>query len=120
MADRVRIEWRGPEARRVVRAAAADGLLKAAEHVLQKSREVVPIEEATLERSGTATVDASKLTAAVSYDTPYAVRQHEDETLRHDEGRTAKYLERPMNAEKGTAGELVAAEVRRAVERGGG
>lgn len=79
------------------RQAAADGLSDGAEHVLQLSRRRVPIEEGTLERSGRASVDDSQLLAAVSYDTAYAVRQHEDMSLRHDDGRQAKYLESALN-----------------------
>lgn len=97
------------------RAAAVLGLRRAAEHLLQVSREQVPIEEGTLERSGVASVDEHDLRAAVSYDTPYAVRQHEDLTLRHDEGRKAKYLEEPMDTERGTMLDIVAAEIRRSL-----
>jgi hypothetical protein len=97
------------------RAGTVKGLRLAGEHVLAASRAVVPIEEATLERSGTASVDASNLRGAVSYDTPYAVVQHEDLSLRHDSGRTAKYLERPLAEEAGTVAEIIAAQVRRAL-----
>jgi hypothetical protein len=83
--------------------------------VLTQSRKVVPIEEATLERSGTATVDESSLTAAVAYDTPYAVRQHEELNYRHDPGRTAKYLERPLTEEAATVAAIIAAELRRSL-----
>jgi hypothetical protein len=75
----------------------------------------VPIEEATLERSGVVSVDESSVTAAVSYDTPYAIRQHEEMGYRHDAGRTAKYLERPLHEENGTITEIIAAQVRRAL-----
>lgn len=95
------------------RAGALKGLKVAAEHLLQKSRELVPHEEGTLERSGTVTVDEANLRAAVSYDTPYAVRQHEELDWKHDEGRQAKYLEDPMNSEQATMRELIAAELRR-------
>ncbi|MGI5162649.1 hypothetical protein [Microbispora sp. CA-102843] len=91
------------------------GLKKAAEHLLEVSREQVPIEEGTLERSGVASVDEGQLRAAVSYDGPYAVRQHEELTWKHDEGRKAKYLEDPMNEERGTMLDIVAAEVRRSL-----
>src|SRR3546814_6588653 len=40
-----------------------------------------------------ASVDPQALKGAVSYDTHYAVKQHEDQTLRHDEGRRAKRSE---------------------------
>jgi hypothetical protein len=91
------------------------GVRLGAEHLLQVSRGRVPIEEATLERSGVVSVDESSVTAAVSYDTPYAIRQHEEMGYRHDAGRTAKYLERPLHEENGTITEIIAAQVRRAL-----
>lgn len=115
MVQRARLHWHGDAADARVRAAAARGLRKAAEHVLGESRKEVPLEEATLERSGVASVDADALTAAVSFDTRYAVRQHEELDWQHDAGRKAKYLEDPMNREAGTVGEIVQAEIRRAL-----
>nr|WP_276582500.1 hypothetical protein [Cellulomonas sp. RIT-PI-Y] len=83
----------------------------AAEHVLAESRQVVPIDEATLSRSGATSVDETDAVAAVSYDTPYAVRQHEDLTLRHARGRTGKYLERPLTGTRRAQQQIIAAEV---------
>ena len=96
-----------------LRAAAVRGLSDAAEHVLAVSNAHVPIEEATLERSGRTSVDESTLTAAVAYDTPYAVRQHEDMTLQHDPGRTAKYLENALNGEAATVRRIIVAELQK-------
>lgn len=109
------LTWNGDEILAELRGAQVRGLTLAAEHLLQVSRSVVPIEEGTLERSGTATVDPAERTAAVAYDTPYAARVHEDMNARHDEGRTAKYLENPMNEERETMLELIAAQARRAL-----
>ena len=89
------------------------GLLLAGEHILGVSNDHVPHEEGTLERSGKVTVDGDK--AALSYDTPYAVPQHEDMTLKHDSGRTAKYLENAMNSERKTALKIIA----QAIKNGG-
>ena len=97
------------------RAAAARGLALAMEHLLTESRKQVPIEEATLERSGTAAVDEQNLIGAVSYDTVYAVRQHEELAWRHDAGRKAKYLEDPHREEADTMQAIVAAQIRRAL-----
>ena len=91
----------------------ARGLTVAMEYLLQVSRARVPLDEGTLERSGVASVDEEALKGAVSFDTPYAVRQHEDMTAQHAPGRTAKYLEGPAMAEASTIGDLIAAEVRR-------
>lgn len=115
MTQRARLRWNGPAVLRGTRQGAARGLRVALEHLLQVSRERVPIEEGTLERSGTVTVNEADLEGAVSYDTPYAVRQHEDLTLRHDRGRTAKYLEAPMHGEAGVMTQMIAAQVRRAL-----
>ena len=94
------------------RDAAGQGLLLAAEHVLQVSRTRVPIEEGTLERSGTTSVDRDNLVAHISYDTPYAVRQHEDMTYRHDAGRQAKFLESALTGERDAIRKIIADTVK--------
>lgn len=109
------LTWNGEAVLARERAGLVTGLKKATEFVLGESRKVVPLEEGTLERSGTASVDSAELVGAVSYDTPYAVKQHEDLTLRHAPGRTAKYLESPMLEHRGTVQEIIAAEIRRAL-----
>ncbi len=91
----VRSTWNGPQIKANVRAATTRALDAAAEVVLARAREVVPIEEATLARSGVASSEDQ--VAAVSFDTPYAVRQHEELTWRHAPGRQAKYLEQPLH-----------------------
>lgn len=98
----------------IARDAAARGVGKAAEHVLGEARRIVPHEEGTLERSGRASAEQSGTTAraAVSFDTPYAVVQHEQTRYRHKKGRRAKYLEGPLNAEQGKAQAIIAAELR--------
>lgn len=95
-----------------VRKAAARGAAIAAEHVLGESNKKAPIEESTLIRSGTVSTDPENLKAAVSYDTPYAVKQHEDMGLRHDAGREAKYLENAMNAETATVQQIIAKTIK--------
>ena len=69
-----------------------------AEYVLGEAIQQVPHEEGDLQSSGKVSVDEGSSRVAVSYDTPYAVRQHEDMTYQHDPGRKAKYLEDPLNA----------------------
>lgn len=100
---------------REIRAAGALGLLLGAEHVLGVSNERVPLDEATLQRSGTATVDEAILRAAVAYDTPYAVRQHEELEWRHAPGRQAKYLESALNDSATEVRDVIAAQLRRAM-----
>lgn len=111
--QRSELTWNGPAVERKLRAATMLALAKWAELLLQKSRELVPLDEATLERSGVASTDPDTLAAAVAYDTPYAVPQHENMQYTHAPGRKAKYLEDPWNESADTAAELIAAEIRR-------
>lgn len=113
MPQSVRMTWHGDLADARARAGAERGVALAVEHLLGASRQRVPLEEGTLERSGVASTDG--LEGAVSYDTVYAVRQHEELTWRHDPGRTAKYLEGPAMEEQGAMLDLIAAQVRRAL-----
>lgn len=115
----MRVKWQGKirvaEVTRAIRTAAADGLNNGSELILQEANRHVPLEEATLERSGKvseATPDS--LAAAVSYDTPYAVVQHESMDYRHDPGRWAKWLEIARNEKAPTVAALVAERIRNA------
>lgn len=95
-----------------IRDAAAEGLALAAEHVLNVSNEHVPHEYGDLQGSGTVSTDPAELKAAVSYDTPYAARQHEELDYRHDPGRSAKFLENAANSQASTVGQIIANTIR--------
>ena len=89
------------------------GLRLGAEHLLGAAREIVPTEEGVLENSGRTSYDESSHQAAVSFDTEYAVVQHEDLAFKHDPGRQAKYLEQPMHTESATIAKLAQGAVKR-------
>lgn len=91
----VKVTWRGDEAKSKVIRGAPRALRAGGEYLLEAANRTVPIEEDTLEKSGK--VSVSGLQATVSYDTPYARRQHEDLTLRHSSGRRAKWLQRTLD-----------------------
>lgn len=112
--------WKGDAVKAKVREGAELGLYKWAEEVLTQATKVVPLREGTLQASGHAWppsqvghVGGSGMQAAVTYDTPYAVKQHEDLTAQHPRNRTAKYLETPANASKDKGSRIVAAEIRK-------
>lgn len=99
-------------------AAAEEAVALGGEHVLGESTKIVPLEEGTLSRSGKVTTETQgdAAVAAVSYDTPYAARQHEDMSYRHDPGRRAKYLEDPLHAEAPTVAQIMAETVRESLQ----
>jgi hypothetical protein len=94
------------------RAQASLGLQRALEHTLGVSKRLVPLEEGTLERSGRVNM-LGELQGQITYDTVYAVRQHEELTWKHLPGRQAKYLEQPMNTERDVMLRLMAVPLSR-------
>ncbi|MFD3574773.1 minor capsid protein [Streptomyces sp. NPDC058644] len=112
MTQYARMNWQGgrlwgARGRRL----ASEGLQRALEHTLGEANKLVPLDEGTLRRSGR--VDVDGLNGAISYDTVYAVRQHEELTWKHLPGRQAKYLEQPMNSEREVMLQLMAVPLRR-------
>ncbi len=67
----------------------------AADVLLEEANRTVPLDKSPLQNSGdtVAEVTATGWQSAVFYNTPYAVKQHEDVTLRHKPGRRARWLE---------------------------
>ena len=61
------------------------------------SKHQVPLDTGTLMNSCAVDVNDDGSEGTVSYDTPYAVEQHENRKYNHQRGRKAKYLEDPCN-----------------------
>lgn len=105
--------WRGDEVKADTKHAGARALTLGAEHMLTEANDRVPLEYGDLMRSADVDVDEDELVASISYDTAYAVRQHEDTDLQHRNGREAKWLERTMNDEMDSVQQFMADELRR-------
>lgn len=101
----------------VTKAAARKGLFMACDHLAAVSKNQVPIDSSALKSSCAVSVSDDGTQAVVSYDTPYAVRQHEELSYRHRNGRKAKYLEDPANdgAVQGAMRDLLAGAFREAM-----
>lgn len=109
----VSVEWHGERAKDAVDDGSIEGLHLAGTHLLAESQLLVPYEEGELSRSGTASVDEDERVVTVSYNKPYAARQHEELTWKHDDDRQAKYLEQPFRTEVAVFRELIAASIRK-------
>ena len=109
--------FKGKNPLKSIRAAQLKGSGLAAEYLLGEANRKVPIEESTLEKSGASSVEqgAKDTTLAVSYDTPYAVVQHESMDFQHDAGREAKWLENAFNSRNDKALQVIADTVKGAM-----
>lgn len=113
MAQQEGFTWNGDEYSLKLGEAGADGLNRAAEFLRAKSVPRAPIDRGPLRESAQVhDATPSDLESAVSYDTAYAVRQHEELGYRHDDGE-AKYLERPLHENDAALQALIAKSIGR-------
>jgi len=103
-------EWNDDDVLALIEEAVERGLQAGADLLLDESNRMAPIETGDLIRSGRAVANADE--AAVGYNTPYAARQHEDLSYRHDSGREAKFLEKALNRNADRIIDAVADEIR--------
>lgn len=80
-----------------IKKATKKGTRNALDHLAAESKKQVPLDKGTLKASCYVDVNDDGTEGTVSYDTPYAVRQHEELSYNHQRGRKAKYLEDPCN-----------------------
>lgn len=124
MEGRFHVSWHDGQARSIAKAAADDALKQAALKLREQAQRICPHEFGDLE--GSATVEplgGGRTGYRVAFGGPaamYAIRQHEDTTLNHTNGRQAKYLETPFKAMAPRIPRLVELSVKAALRRGGG
>lgn len=98
-------------ARRII-AAAEGGVIAAAEVVKQDAINRAPAETGELRNS--ANTDADGLEATIYFDTPYAVKQHEELGYHHEIGE-AKYLENAVTANREVVARVISQAIRGAL-----
>ena len=137
-----RNKWRIKEAVKIAEDAALKALRTGAEAILTEAIDEAPIDTGTLRRSGTVTVgglpDGAQVykaaesgtemkdafpdkigkekTVYISFNTPYALRQHEELDYEHPRGGKAKYLEDTFNRNKQKVLKYVDLQVKKALK----
>jgi hypothetical protein len=137
-----RNRWRTKEAVRIAEQAGIKALRTGAEAILTEAIDETPIDTGTLRRSGTVTVGAlpdgaqvyeaaesgsdmkdafpgpegKEKAVYISFNTPYARRQHEELGYQHPRGGKAKYLEDPFNRNKKKVLKYADKQIRKALK----
>lgn len=92
------MKWHGDEVIKKIHEAQVKALRDSVEHLLTEANKTNPYREGTLERSGSTDVDEISMQASVYYDTPYAIRVHEEPGLRYTDPKARwKWLELTVN-----------------------
>lgn len=73
----LKVTWNGAKIAASVSGKCEQAVRAGAHYILDESRKQVPIDTGALSRSGA--VDSDGTIAVISYDTPYAVRWHEEQ-----------------------------------------
>ena len=107
--------WNGARVKVSLNRKRKEALRDAAEYLLDESKKLVPFDEGVLSASGSVAVNEKGTKAVVGYNTPYAVYQHERTDLYHPNGRSAKYLERPLREKRQQIIEYLRRRLREAV-----
>ena len=136
-------KWRIKEAVKIAEDAGLKALRTGAEAILTEAIDETPIETGTLRRSGTVTVgslpdweqvyeaaesgsnmkdafpgpEGKEKAVYISFNTPYARRQHEELGYNHPLGGKAKYLETPFNANKKKVIKYAERKIKEALKR---
>lgn len=134
--------WKTKEAVIVAETAGLKALRTGAEAILTEAIDEAPVDTGTLRRSGTVTVgklpDSARIYEAaesgnemkdafpdpvgkekavyISFNTPYARRQHEELDYEHPRGGKAKYLEDPFNRNKKKVLKYADKQIRKALK----
>ena len=77
------LDWNGPAITAAITRGVLNALEDTGEELRKRANETVPYEKGILAGSSDVDVKPASLTVTVSYSAPYAIRQHEDLTLRH-------------------------------------
>jgi len=136
-------KWRIKEAVKIAEEAGLKALRTGAEAILTEAMDETPIDTGTLRRSGTVTVGAlpdgiqvykaaesgsdmkdafpgpegKEKAVYISFNTPYARRQHEELGYNHPLGGKAKYLEDPFNRNKQKVLKYADKQTKKALEK---
>ncbi|WP_037161065.1 hypothetical protein [Rhodococcoides fascians] len=105
------LQWNSAAVEAAITRGAEEGVFEAAQVLQDLAVQKTPIQDGILRASAKATADG--LESAVSFNTPYAVRQHEDLALNHPNGGEAKYLERAANSFMPVAEVMIAQAIQR-------
>lgn len=92
--------------RQVTKNCSRRGTFAALDHLASVSKDQVPLDQGILKASCVVDVNDDGSAGTVSYDTSYAVVQHENQHFHHQRGRKAKYLEDPVY-DSGVQSEMV-------------
>ena len=97
MSAKVKVKLNKSLIRSTVKSGSRRATWSALDYLASVSKDEVPLDQGVLKASCVVDVNEDGSEGTVSYDTPYAVPQHENTWYNHQRGRKGKYLEDPVN-----------------------
>lgn len=111
------VKWNDGPAKALARKTAMAAAIDVAEDIGTASMDEAPVLSGTMRRSEAVTPSPARMKVYISYNTPYAVRQHEELEYNHTDGK-AKYLEDPLNRKRKSGIRYIQRKVNEALQKG--
>lgn len=107
------LTWNSNEIVRAINNALPGLLRDVGEMILNESNKIAPIDEGTMINTGSVSVNDNKV--YISYDTAYAIKQHDDTGLTHKNGRQDHFLSKAVETNQKKALDYIADGLERSV-----
>lgn len=114
------VEFDSAAVEKAIHEGAVEGLKECIENLKQRSQALVPYETGALHDTAAVEVDEETLSARLSYgdaEVEYALAQHEAVNIRHADGRSAKYIQRPLDEQGANYLRLIGEKIRKRFRR---
>jgi hypothetical protein len=107
-----------PQVQRMIKQKTKEAMQDIVLDLTRRSKELAPLDTGDLRGSGFGEVEAmtNNVIGTVSFNTPYALIQHEDMSFNHPRGGQAKYLEQPLNQNRDRYKSFIQNKIREVTE----
>lgn len=112
-----KLNWRGDLAKKIAKEAALSAIHDGALHILSEAVDEAPVDTGDLRGSGKVEDMPEEQATVISFNEPYALRQHEELNYNHPKGGKAKYLEDPFNRNISKVNKLIKDRVKTALQK---
>ena len=107
-----------PSVQRMIKQKTKEGMEQVINDLTRRSKQLAPLDTGDLRGSGEGDVRevSGEIIGTVSFNKPYAMKQHEDMQFIHPTGGQAKYLEQPLNENRDRYKDFIKNKIREVTE----
>ena len=107
-----------PNVRRMIKQKTREAMEMVVNDLTRRSKQLAPLDTGDLRGAGEGDVNVNgdEIIGTVSFNKPYAMKQHEEMGYIHPRGGQAKYLEQPLNENRDRYKDFIKNKIREVTE----